>query len=162
MPEHLLRLQTAAAVLLHRGRVMGIDVFLIDFFRSDWFGFHCAVRIYRVAQLFGRLEERNALSRNIDFGSSLRVAPGSGITLPGPKAAEAANLDFVTSLQRADDGIEECIHDHLAIAAGQVSEGCHFINKVGFSHSGFLSYWGRAIGALVKQSVVVDCRRDGG
>ena len=132
MPEHLLRLQTAAAVLLHRGRVMGIDVFLIDFFRSDWFGFHCAVRIYRVAQLFGRLEERNALSRNIDFGSSLRVAPGSGITLPGPKAAEAANLDFVAGLEGTDDRIEEHIDDNLTVAPGEVSQCCDFVDKVGF------------------------------
>jgi hypothetical protein len=118
-----------------------IDVFFINLFRYR-LGLYRAVRVYRITQLFRWLEEWNPLGRNIDFGTSLRVAARSGVALARPEAAETANLDLVSGLQRPDDGVEERIDNNLPITAGQVSKSGHFINKVGFRHGGFLSYWG--------------------
>src|ERR1700761_7547792 len=84
-------------VLLHRWRVVWIDIFLIGFLRYRP-GFGCAVRIYRIAQFFRRLEERNSFSGNVDLSSSFGVAARSGITLASPKTSKTTNLDFVTGL----------------------------------------------------------------
>jgi hypothetical protein len=119
-----------------------IDVFFINLFRGHGLGFYGAVRVYRIAQLFRWLEEGNPLGWNIDLGTSLRIAARSGVALARSEAAEAANLNLVSDLQRPDDGVEERIDNDLPIAAGQVSKSGHFINKVGFRHGGFLSYWG--------------------
>jgi hypothetical protein len=119
--------------------MMRIDMVCVGLLRHR---LHRAIRIHRVTQLLRWLEEGNSLSRNIDLGPGLRVAAGSGISLAGPEASESANLDLVTGFQSSDDSIEEGIDDNLPVTAGQVSKSGHFINKVGFSHSGFLSYWG--------------------
>ena len=122
---------------------MRIDVFLVDrLLRGCRSGLYRSVRVDRVTKFLRRLEEGNPLGRNIDFGSSLRVSARSGISLAGPEASEAANLDLVTGFQSSNDSVKECIDNNLSVTAGQVSKRGHFINKVGFSHSGFLSYWG--------------------
>lgn len=77
-----------------------------------------AIRVDQITKLFGWLEEGNALGRNIDLGACLRVAAGASVTLTRPKTAEAANFDFVTRLQSTDDGFEEGIDDHFAVASG--------------------------------------------
>src|SRR5271156_1800177 len=139
---------------------MWINVVSINFLHNR-LRFNCAIWIHRIPQLLRRLEERNSLGWNITLGAGLRIATGARVALPCPEAAEAANLDLIPCLQGSDDGVEESIDDDLSVTASQITEGGHFVYKVGFSHSGFLSYWGRGYSTVVEQTVLVDCRRDG-
>ena len=116
---------------LHGGGMVGIDVSRVW---RDGLGPCCAGRVDGVAQLFGGLEERHALGRDIDFSAGLGITSGAGVALPCAEASEAANLNLVASLQSSDDGFEEGIDDDLPIASGEVAQGGDFIYEVSFSH----------------------------
>jgi hypothetical protein len=102
-------------------------------------------RVHRVAELLAGLEEGHTLGRDVDFFPSLGVAADAGVTLTGPETAEAANLNLIAGLERADDGLEEGVNDNLSIASGEVTEGGYFIDKVSFSHWGGPFVLGKAL-----------------
>src|ERR1700679_370829 len=112
--------------------MVGIDVLWVVVLGG--LGLRGAGWVDGVTQLFGGLEERHSLGRNIDLGAGLRVASSAGVALAGAKPSEAANLNLVASLQSSDDSFEESIDDDLTIAAGEVAQGGDFIYEVSFGH----------------------------
>src|SRR5258707_1624737 len=110
---------------------MWVDIVRIGFLRT---GLHRAVWVHRIAQLLRRLEERNALGRNVDLRPRLRIASAASIALPGPEAPEAANLNLVPRLQGSDNSIEEIVDDDLSVPTGEVGNVGGLVYEIGFSH----------------------------
>src|ERR1700684_544951 len=135
--------------------MVGIDVLWVVVLGG--LGLRGAGWVDGVTQLFGGLEERHSLGRNINLGAGLGVASGAGVALAGAKTSEAANLNLVASLQSSNDGFEESIDDDLPVAAGEVAQGGDFVDQVSFSHRWVPFVLGRAIEFGSNISVVVDC-----
>src|ERR1700733_6789640 len=111
---------------------------------------HRAVRVHRIAQLLRRLEEGNALRRNIHLRSGLRVASRARIALPRPETAKSANLDLVPGLQGSDHGIKKRIDNDLTIATCEGAFCGDLVYRIGFS----------TLGPRLKIILLVDYRRD--
>jgi hypothetical protein len=125
---------TKQEILLHGGRMMGINVFRVGLFGLNGLRLGRAGRVYRIPKLFGRLEEGYALGWNLNLRSGLGVAAGAGVALPGAEASEAANLNLVARFECSNHGFEESIDDDLSIAAGKVAQGGDFVYEVSFGH----------------------------
>src|SRR5207245_9907831 len=69
--------------------------------------------IDKVRQLFAGFEVGNLLRGHFDFFSRLRIAPDTPAALSRAETAEAANLDFFSFLQSADDAVENRFDDGL-------------------------------------------------
>jgi hypothetical protein len=109
--------------------VVGVDALRIGF------GGLCgAGGVYRVAELFGWLEEGNAFGWHVDLGSSLGVAACAGVALARAEAAEATNLNLVAGFERTDDSFEESIDDNFAVTAREIAQGGDFVDEVSFGH----------------------------
>ena len=117
---------------LHGWRVVGIDVLRIDF---SAFGCLCGGGgVYRVPELFGWLEERDALGRYIDLGSGLGVAARARVALSCAEDAEATNLNLVAGFEGTDDSFEESIDDNFSVATCEIAQGSNFVDEVSFGH----------------------------
>jgi hypothetical protein len=111
---------------------MRVDVFRVDL---PAFGcLCCAGGVNRVTELFGRLEEWDALGRNVNLGSGLWVASSTCVALASAEASEATNLNLVAGFEGTDDSFEESIDDNFAVAAGKVSQGGDFVDEISFGH----------------------------
>jgi len=92
--------------------------------------------IDEVAQLFAGFEVRNLLGWDFDLCASLRIASDAWLALANAEAAEATNLDLVAGAEGSDDGIEDGLDNRLTVAARQVAQFSHFLDKVSFRHGG--------------------------
>jgi hypothetical protein len=59
--------------------------------------------------------------------------------LANAEAPETANFDLVAGTQCVNHGIENRIHDHFPIPAGQIAQLGHFLNEVCFGHGPIFS-----------------------
>ncbi len=89
----------------------------LDGWSRGWGRFD-AVGVDQITQLFAGLEERDALCWDVYFFACFWVSPEAGITLAGSEAAKAADLNFVSGLECADDGVEESINDNFSVTPG--------------------------------------------
>jgi hypothetical protein len=87
-----------------------------------------------ISELFGWLKEGNSFRWYIDLLPSFGVTACACVPLSRSKAAESANLNFVTGFKCADNGFKEGIDDHFAIATSEVAEGGYFVDKISFGH----------------------------
>jgi len=87
-----------------------------------------------ISEFFGGLKEGNSFRRYIDLIPGLGVTACACVPLSRSKAAESANLNFVTGFKCADNGFKEGIDDHLTVATCEVSEGGYFVDKISFGH----------------------------
>src|ERR1700680_3674178 len=71
---------------------------------NRWGGRRAAIDV--VLQLLAGLEKRNPFGWHLDLGASFWIAPGTPGALACAKATEAANLDAVPALQRANAALE--------------------------------------------------------
>jgi len=90
--------------------------------------------IYQVAQLLAGLEVRNTFRWDLHFGPGLGVASDTGFALPDPEASEPTNFNLVARLECSDYGIEDCIHNHFAVAPCQVAKLRDFFNQFCLCH----------------------------
>src|SRR5713226_2138401 len=92
--------------------------------------------IHEVFQFFAGLEEGNFLGRHFYFRAGFRVAADSAATFPRAKAAESADLDLLTLLQRSNDAIENCFDDGLRLLTGEFRDAQNFLDQVGLRECG--------------------------
>jgi hypothetical protein len=91
-------------------------------------------RIHKIAEILARLEVGNALGRDRDGGSGLRITSRTRLALARAEAAKSTNFDLVARFDGPNDRIEECVDDDLAITARKVTEGYDVVDEFGFGH----------------------------
>src|SRR5437879_5863795 len=97
--------------------------------RRRGFALRCTCRrIHKILQFLAGLEKRNLLRRHIHLLPSLRIPPDAAAALPGAKAAEPANFDFVALLQRVNDALENRFHDRFRFFARKLRHPEHFLD----------------------------------
>src|SRR5882757_1618709 len=93
--------------------------------------------IYQILQLLAGLEERNLFRGDFDFIAGLGITADAGFPLTRAEAAETANFDFVTHAQRANDAVEDGLHDHFAIFACYFGETGNIFDQISLRHGEF-------------------------
>src|SRR5258707_15817802 len=91
-----------------------------------------------ISQLLAGIKDRDALGRIYDLGAGLRIAPRAATPLARPKAAEAANLDTVPALQRANDALEDRFDNGLGFFTSKFCDAHNLFHEVRFCHGGIV------------------------
>src|SRR6266853_4422579 len=91
-----------------------------------------------ILQLLTGLEERDALGRHFYLSPSFRIASRAAAALARAKAAEAANLDAVSALQRANDAFENSFDNGLGFFASKFCDADNLFHEVILSHGGIV------------------------
>src|SRR5262245_59252690 len=86
-------------------------------------------------ELLARLEVRDLLRRDVDLVARLRVAALPRLTLAQPEAAEAAQLDLLTPMQRIDDALEDRVDDDLGVLLRQVGDTGDLLHELRLGHA---------------------------
>src|ERR1017187_3757101 len=87
-----------------------------------------------VFQFLAGLEIRDLLGGHFHARAGLRVAADTRLGLAGAETAESADLDLVTAAQKANDAVENGLHDDLRFLPGHLHYSGDFFNQIGLSH----------------------------
>ena len=86
----------------------------------------------RVAQFLAGLEERNSLGGYLDPRAGFGIPSDSSLSLSRPESAEAADLDFVTTLDRLHHAVEDAFYDDASLFLRQLRDPGHLGNQICF------------------------------
>ena len=86
----------------------------------------------RVAQFLAGLEERNSLGGYLDSRAGFGIPSDSSLSLSRPESAEAADLDFVTTLDRLHHAVEDAFYDDASLFLRQLRDPGHLGNQICF------------------------------
>src|SRR6185436_1005242 len=89
----------------------------------------------QIAQLFARLEIRDALRRHVDAIPGLRVPPEPRAPPTDAEAAEPPQLDLVVALQGFHDLPEDRVDDVLRVLLAQDGDPDDFFDQIGLGHA---------------------------
>jgi hypothetical protein len=93
--------------------------------------------IHQILQFLAGLEERDLFRGDFDFIARLRITSNAGFALARTEAPETADFDFVPYAQRANDTVEDGLHDHFAIFACYFGETGNIFDQISLGHGEF-------------------------
>src|SRR6266568_2391945 len=91
---------------------------------------HPASSVHELTQPLSDLEERHLLAGNAHAGPGLRVPADAGPPLANLEAAEAADLDLVAPAEGVRDGLEDRVHDGLAVLLRQIGRLGELVDQI--------------------------------
>src|SRR5439155_10771684 len=94
---------------------------------------------HNILQFLARLEIRDLLGGYFDPCTGFRVAANPGLALAGAETAESTNFDLVASAQRANDTVENGLHNDFGLLPGHLHYAGDFFNQIGLGHRMLLS-----------------------
>src|SRR5438477_6799195 len=103
-------------------------------------GGHGCIRIINhVLQFLARLEIRDLFGGDFHPRAGFRIAANPGLPLARAEAPESADLDLLAGSQRANDAVENGLHDDLGFLPGHLHDPGDFFNQIGLRHRILLS-----------------------
>src|SRR5581483_3825933 len=111
--------------------------------------------IYQVLQFLAGLEIRNALRRHFHARAGLRIASHARLALTRAKTAETPDFNLVAGTQRANNAVEDRLHNDLGILAGHFHYARDFLDQFSLRHFVSLTV-ARDLAALASPSRIHD------
>src|SRR5262249_50714914 len=102
--------------------------------RTSGIGRTCRLAVDQLLQFLAGLEVRDLLRGHGDLHSGLRVATHPGAALAQAERSESPQLDLLTVLQGANDGVEDRVHDGLRLLLRDVRRHGHALDQLRLRH----------------------------